>query len=424
MLYLTCECSRDTACALFREGVPAANGVADSRVAALFTHFFMKDLAEIFKNSIARKTIRDYTQFQTVFLTSPRGGGKTYPTQEYLLDGVLKRGERFGYIRGDAEELKFSLRTGFWDVALTEKHPECTFETVGNFIYVNGEAVGVGISLSTYHKMRGAALNLSSKKITKDEETEYENAVNFSEKYKKHISRSFFDEFEALTKTAALKGEARVQEFLHCAESLFRMRDGARAILCGNLVRGYNAFLSQFNFGETVELEAGVVKKSYTTPTSNFPKPEPLAVWCHLKPSKEWRQARGESYVGKILRGKDEEMFGGTGAPIESAPLITGKPLRRVILFNIKAENGDFTFWRATQTPETRYYITARTQNTTFPTFALNVLSARQGVPVISKTFLKVVLDACETGRVEYDNMKTYTAFIENLPKRRNRDVR
>ena len=117
-------------------------------------------------------------------------------------------------------------------------------------------------------------------------------------------------------------------------------------------------------------------------------------------------------------------MFGGTGAPIESAPLITGKPLRRVILFNIKAENGDFTFWRATQTPETRYYITARTQNTTFPTFALNVLSARQGVPVISKTFLKVVLDACETGRVEYDNMKTYTAFIENLPKRRNRDVR
>ncbi len=374
----------------------------------------MSNVEVAFSNQDARRALWDYTQFQTAVLTSARSGGKTYLCDDYILNKFFKHGKYFAYVRESQIEIDNALGGGLWDLNLLEKkYANHTFTTKGNKIYIDDCLVGVGIAITTYCNIRGVVYNFGEK-IQRERKKELieqvEEYENFVKNTFKDLDTIFFDEFEPLS--PKMSSDDRYQGFLHTADTLFRFRKNVRTIMCANLEKSFSPFLMNFNFGDLKKLDYGI-KKSYTE-KSRKGKIQPLAVWAHIKPNEEWKDLRDDSYVGKLIRGKDSGMFT-TGQSYKGMNFkkIEGKPLHRIILWNITDGTNSLTFWK---TRTELFYITARTTNACFPTYTFNLKQCGEGVNIIPKSFKNMMLQAFERGKVEFDTAQSFEIFRDMIP--------
>lgn len=383
----------------------------------------------IYKNEDIVRSF-SYNQFPLQVLTGPRGTGKTYPVQDYILN-KLKKGKYFIYIRESEDELAMTLGGGFWDTDLFRNRGDFNasdFEIIGKKFLYCGRIVGMGFALSTYGKVRGNVFGnigaidkniAKGKKATPAEEREIEEVENFVDRNIDNVQTLFFDEFVPMTPT--MKEEKRVDAIMHIMESLFRFRrKGCRAIFCGNIISQYNMLLEYFNFNTDRGITYGI-HKSYTAPSRITGKIDPLCVWVHAKPNKHWLQKRDESIVGMIMRGKDDEMFTtGNAFGDKNINLITENDKKgRVILFNITDGVNSLTFWRAVQNTG---HITERTKNTTYPNYTFDSKNISVNIQLMPKNIQKGLYEMYNYGRIKFDSIKSYKIFDELLPNRKNID--
>lgn len=380
----------------------------------------------VFRNEEAKQVLLDYNQFQTKILTSLRSGGKTYLVQDVdLLNRYFKRGRYFVYVRESQEEVDIALRSGFWDDHLISKpfYKDHEYRIFGNRIIIDDEVVGVAYALTTFCKLRGSQGGFGKVKesISKDRRKELEEQIEVVEKFAEdapidRMERIFFDEFEPLK--PQMKSQARLEAFLHSADTFFRFRKNVETVMCGNLENCYSPFLDAFGFGDLKQLDIGI-KKSYAAEPNAKGKREPLAVWCHLKPNEAWKEARNESYVGKIVRGKEiGHMFttegGYKGANFKK---IEGKPKHRFILYNLTDGQEHLTVWG---TREDVRYITARSDNITFPTYTFSLKLCGEGVRLLPDSYRRSILKIFESGKIEFDNARSFEIFLGMIPNKQN----
>lgn len=368
-----------------------------------------------FDNSLAKKALTDYTQFQTTLLTSPRGGGKTVLTQETkLLDPFLRHGKCFVYVRESQIEVDNALNGGFWDSYITskEKYSNVEFGIKGNCIIVNNKVAGVAVALTTFCNVRGSVFNFSiSEKIKKERREELENEVQEFEHFTKspEVTEIFFDEFEPIK--AKITGANRLKAFLHIAETYFRFRHNVHATLCANLENAFSPFLSEFNFPDLKNLEYGL-KKSYTRER----RPRPLAVWVHIQPNEAWRELRHESYVGKITG--NSEMFATGDAYIGKNYKTTPKETRRTILYNIAADGYTFTFWTDRRG---KFFISERTKNKTFKTYTFKLNQCDANTLLMPDALRERLLTVWKNNQIYFDSSKAFEEFLQILPSGRGK---
>ena len=385
------------------------------------------DVKKVFDNTDAKRVVQDYTQFDTRILSSTRSGGKTYIVQEDVADRFLKKGKYFAYIRESQVEIDNALLSGFWDSHLIAqpKYKGHTFGVRGNRIYIDGVVVGVAYALTTYCNIRGTQGGVGgavSEKIKKAREKELKEQIDAVQEFSEQaeidqLDTIFFDEFEPLA--PKMTSAARFEAYLHSADTLFRFRHHVKAVWCGNLENCFSPFLYNMGFGDLKKLEYGI-KKSYTKQPNRKGKIEPLAVWCHIKPNEEWKDARDASYVGKIIRGNPtaSAMFG-TGDAYKGFNFkkIDGKPLQRCIVYNLTDGVNALTYWK---TREGIWYLTDRTSNISFPTFALNLKQAGDGVRLLPDSYRRQLLTTFEAGQIQFDDARSFEIFINMIPNTRS----
>lgn len=373
-----------------------------------------------FENTEAKKVLYDYNQFSTKILTSQRGGGKTWLVQEKLLNRYFKNGDFFVVLRESQVEVDLMLQGGFWDDELISKEKFCNhdYKTIGNKILIDGVIVGIAIALTTYGNFRGTVLKLGVKEVKHNErKDELEEQVNEAEKFVKKsmnkLKTIFFDEFEPIS--PKMSSEKRFTAYKHICETLFRFRKGVEVIMCANIENSYSVFLSEFRFNDLKDLTYGI-KKSYTA-RGLFGDIDCLAVWIHIKANNDWIKMRDDSYVGRLSRGKDDEMFmlGGVSKGNNFIKM-PNKPLPRYVMFNITDGTNILTLWRVKN--ESKYYITEKSKGTTYKTFSFNNKVCGVGINLIPNLLAEQILNIFDNDMIEFDTSKTYSLFIEMIPKR------
>ena len=371
------------------------------------------------------KKLFDYNQFPIKIFTGVRGSGKTYPTHEFLLNRYLYHNEFFVCVRETQEEVDNMLAGAFWDSYLLDlpQYKGHEYKCSGNKIIIDGLIVGYAVALSTYGKFRGAVSPVGGhekRKSTKRDEELKQQIEEMEEFVGNNIERTtsaFFDEFIPLT--PRLSDQKRLDGFLHFLETVFRFRKRTNVILCGNITKPYDVFLEEFNFPQPLNIQYGI-QKSYTRKEEGT-KIEPLAVWCHLQPNKEWLKARQNSIVGKITRGKNRDMFSSGMAFINTdVKYIMGRPLPRRVLFNISDGDNDITLWRAIE-KEDLFYVTERTSGRSYNTYVCDIKNCRNGKRLITKYLEDQIVDGFEKGLFEFENAKVFEIFQNILPVKRNR---
>lgn len=365
----------------------------------------------------AKKTF-DYNQFPIKILTGVRGSGKTYPVHEYLLNNYLKKGEFFVCLRESQEEVDNMLSGSFWDSYLlsNEKYNN-DFRTIGNKIIIDDVIVGYCIALTTYGKFRGAVspvgLNYRKTKREKELEKQLEETEDFIKNNEEKTTSAFFDEFIPIT--PQLTDEKRFNGFMHFLETVFRFRKKTNVFLCGNLVKPYDIFLKEFNFKQPLNIEYGI-KKSYTLPIDGY-NPEPLAVWNHLKPNEEWKKLRNNSIVGKISRGKQNDMFlTGNAYKMRDIPFMPIKPLPRAVCYHISDGEKDITYWRNNKGG---FYLTERSRSITNTTYVFDIKRITSNQRLIPKVMYDALIANFENGNIQFDNVNTYEFFTSLLSSKK-----
>lgn len=374
-------------------------------------------IEKAFKN-LEYESFFSYSQFPIKISTSKRGGGKTFAVQKRLLNKYLNKGEFFVVIRESQIEIDFMLQGGFWDKYLIDdkKYSECEFTINGNEIILNGVTIGVCFALSTFGNLRGAVIDVGKEQTKKNFE-ELEKEINKVEEFTKNntekITSLFFDEFIPIK--PKMNDQKRLNAFLHTLETIFRFRENIEIFLNGNLTKNYDIFLSEFGFADFKELTYGI-KKAYTKPNKDK-KIQPLAVWIHIKTNPEWEKIRDNSIVGKITREKENSMFT-TGNAFLGGDFkkINGKPLPRFILFNLSDGENNLTFWK---TRFNIFYVTERTNNKTFPTYAFDLRKCGIGVKLATNIIQRILNNCIDNDLIEFDNAKSYSIFINMLPNKK-----
>lgn len=379
----------------------------------------MNNIENIFKNEDRDRVLNDYTQFQTKFLTGVRGTSKTFKTQEKILNKVLD-GKFFALLRESQIELDLALQGGFWDNNLIskEKYNKHSYSIKGNRILVDDKVVGVGIALTTYGNFRGVALNLGNAIRNKKEkerqknkklEEELKEAETLVENNIDRLEIIFFDEFEPIE--PKLTNEKRYIAYLHICETLFRFRKNVQVVMCANIESPYSVFLDEFNFPKTKKIEYGI-KKSYYK--DNMGKLKPLAVWCHLKPNEKWKEARANSYVGKVQSGKDLGMFT-TGLAYKGMDFISiPKNEKHYLLFNLYDGVNNLSFWRCKEDKDI-FHVTERSNSTTYATFCFDIKDAILGVKLINPKTKEVIKKSFSNDCIKFENAKVFSIFINMI---------
>lgn len=362
----------------------------------------------------------NYTQFANKFFTSPRGGGKTYKIQKKLLRNYFKKGQFFAVLRESQIEVDIMMSAGFWDNNLISRkaYENHVFETLGNKIIIDGKTVGIAIALTTYGNFRGVALNLGGRsKIKEAEKAKLEAEIVEAEKFTKanlkYLSTIFFDEFEPLD--PKLSGEKRYIAFKHIAETLFRLRPHSQVevIFAANVEKANNEFLSKFGFGDLKDLTYGI-KKTYSAPNRQGQR-EPLAVWTHTKPSKEWEELRDNSYCGMLSRSDGTEIFtSGSITKGNAFKKITGRPLPRYVSFNLTDGENVLSLW-STKKGDV-YYITEKSRGESYTTYCFNAKKAVRGIRLAPKNLIYSLIDIFDNDMIEFDNAKSFEIFVNILP--------
>ncbi len=378
----------------------------------------MDKIEKAFAKNDIDAVLCDYVQFQTKIVTSRRGGGKTYKVQKRLLDKHFKRGYFFAVLRESQIEVDNMLMAGFWDNNLISKPPynKHEYATVGNKICIDNRVVGIAIALTTYGNFRGVALNLGGEVVKpKDRERlleQVETAEIFVENNIDKLTTIFFDEFEPIS--PKLSSENRYKAYLHICETLFRFRENVEVYMCANLEKSYSVFLEKFYFPDLKNLSFGI-KKSYSKPNRRG-KVEPLAVWAHVEASEAWQELRDNSYVGKLERGRDEGMFTTGGVYLGNKFKKISKPLKRSVLFNITNGENVLTFWNTEK--DDLYYITEQTRGKCYITYCFDIKKAVLGVRLIRSALLDSLTGAFERDEIEFDSSKSFSLFVDMLPKK------
>lgn len=370
---------------------------------------------ELFKNPIITKTLRDYSQFPNKVLTSVRGGFKTFNAQELFLDDYFKRNRYFAIIRETDEELRQIMSSGFWDNNLICKsgYASHSYECRGNKLLINGRIVGVGVALKTYGKVRmsgfpvGQKLTASSRLIL---EQEIQDVENFAKRTPGGIKNVFFDEFEPIV--PQLTPAVRCEAYKHICSTIFRFRPGFKVVWCANLPSNYSPMLEMLNFPND-PVKFGTFK-SYTRV-----RHKPLAVWSHLNITEGWQELNRDSYVGLLTEGTNDDMFT-TGLPFKNTDIkiANRKAEHRFILYNLTGAGENLTYWK---TRSGTMHITARTKNTTFPTFAFELRECHDGVRLLPTEYATRLVAAYESGRIAFENTKVYESFMRLLPNKKAR---
>lgn len=362
----------------------------------------------------------NYTQFPNKIFTSPRGGGKTYKIQKKLLRNYFKKGQYFAVLRESQVEVDNMMDAGFWDNNLISKkeYQEHVFETLGNKIMIDGKTIGIAIALTTYGNFRGVALNLGGRSKMREAdkaklEAEIVAAEEFTKANLKYLSTIFFDEFEPLD--PKLSGEKRYIAFKHIAETLFRLRPHSQVevIFAANVEKANNEFLGKFGFGDLKDLTYGI-KKTYSAPNRNGQR-EPLAVWTHVKPSKQWEELRDDSYCGMLSRNDGTEIFtSGSITKGNAFKKITGRPLPRYVSFNLTDGENVLSLWNTKRGDV--YYITEKTRGTSYTTYCFSAKKAVRGIRLAPKNLIYSLVDIFDNDMIEFDNAKSFEIFVNLLP--------
>lgn len=318
-------------------------------------------------------------------------------------------------------ELENEFAKGFWDVNLqAEKMGGHVLKLDKNKIYIDDFLVGVGIAITTFCNIRGVTYKMGAEEVKmsaarrKELEQQVENYENFVKSKHADVDTIFFDEFEPLK--PKLSSGDRFQGFLQVADTLFRFRDKVRVIACANLEKAFSPFLYEYGFGDVKNLKYGI-KKSYTAPNMDG-RIQPLAVWCHVRPSDHWKKARDESYVGKVVRGKDSGMFT-TGQAYKGVEFNKfDKPVHRFIIYNLTDGENDLTYWK---TREGIWYLTARTKNVRFPTYTFHLRNCNANVRLLPEGYKRQLLNAFEQNIIYFDSARSFEIFTNMIPNNQRR---
>lgn len=369
------------------------------------------------------KVLYDYVQFSTKFLTSVRGGAKTFKVQKKLLNNFFKYKKYFAVLRESQIEVDNMMSAGFWDNNLItkKKYAGHIYETEGNKIKIDGVQVGIAVALTTYGNFRGVALNLGKQTLSKTEETRLENEIKEAEKFTQknmnYLSTIFFDEFEPLS--PKLSGENRYIAFKHIAETLFRLRShkSVEVIMCGNVEKADNPFLAKFGFDDLKNLTYGI-KKTYSAP-NRYGKIQPLAVWAHIEQNNAWQDIRDDSYCGMLSRSDGSEIFntGNITIGIEFKK-IPSKPLPRRVMFNLTDGKEILTLWA---TKKDIFYITEKSKGKSYTTYCFNSKLAVYGIRLATEQVIDALINLFSLDRIEFDNAHSFEVFKNILPSRNKR---
>lgn len=390
-----------------------------------YTIHYMPMNENIFKNELRDRVIRDYTQFPYRVLTGVRGTSKTFPVQQALLDDYFDHGKFFAVMREKQAEVDEMMRGGFWDEALISqpKYNGHVYATQGNQIIIDGIAVGIAIAMTTYGNVRGSLPSIGEKVTASRRKALFdyvEEAEHFVEKHLDDLRSVFFDEFIPIK--PMLSQNDRKRMFLHILETLFRFREGRICYLCGNITMPSDIILEELNFKVRKEITYGI-RKSYTLPTE-FNRPEPLAVWYHMPPNKEWIKARANSMVGKVLRGKEERdaamfMSGKTFAG-DSFSLIENKSVQKKELYTLTDGVAMVSVWI---TKDGELYIMQRKKKSTVPIYCTEKTYIAERVKIVPKYIIDELFDNFDCGNCRFEDARAYTIFLSLLPNKKQRSV-
>lgn len=146
-------------------------------------------------------------------ILSDRGFGKTYGALRHIVNDFLKRGKKFIYVRRYKGEFKM-ISTLFDSVR--HLYPDHKITVKGWNFYIDGKIFGMGMVLTRYQDYKGGAY------------PDYDNIL--------------FDEFlrEKVKSVGYLNND--VEAFLSICDSVFRDREGVKAILLSNTVSEINPY--------------------------------------------------------------------------------------------------------------------------------------------------------------------------------------
>lgn len=228
---------------------------------------YQKTKGKYFKNNT---TMSFHSKGIRIFaVVGARGIGKTYRFKRYVLKKAIYDNKKFVWLRSTETMLdeltKDNARNFFSDISKSFKYG-IKYEVKDNFIYINGKYVGQFMDVSTFYKRKGNDYN--------------------------DIDIIVWDEFIS-EKNEAVRGD-RGHQFVNTLESILRLSEDKIVILLANALDKGDNVLSLLG----TKLEKGygyyIVKEKGT-------------LTAYVEDSKEFRQARDKSIVGKLIKGSQYE---------------------------------------------------------------------------------------------------------------------
>lgn len=357
-----------------------------------------------------------FQQFPFWVIDSPRGVGKSYAVQDFLLERFFKYGYFFAIIRESEGELKECLSNGFWDIDLIQKkYSNHDFRVVGKFLFIDGIIAGTAVALTTYAKYRQNGSRLGCKEnFSKEREEELFSELEEVEKVvnrkREQLKFCFFDEFEPLE--PLLKADQRIKAFKHILENLFRMRtDGVRVIMCANVENSFSPMLNMLGYKETCDVPESGFFKSYTTK-----RKKPLAVRLRVLPDEEWKKSRENSLVGLLSEDSEDEIFY-TGAATKGVNYKkTQKYKNKRSIFNLKIDSNTFTVWNVGN--ENILQITKLRNGTKNRSYAADARNTSNDIQILPKILRKALEEKFRKNLIEYENSMIFENVKSIMPRK------
>lgn len=158
------------------------------------------------------------------FVVGPRGVGKTYTTQKWLLKQAIEKGRECAYITRTVNEQNNGGLLNAWAKVLQREYPEVEFKLDGNIIVCDGEPCVRALALSQAAKLK---------------------RISFP-----NVWYILFDEYQLEQGTGDyLRGYLEPELFIMLYHTIDREENRVRCFLLGNNTSYYNPYHMYAGFG-------------------------------------------------------------------------------------------------------------------------------------------------------------------------------
>lgn len=304
------------------------------------------------------------------FVIGNRGGGKTFNAKKWAISDFIKRKKQFVWVRRYKNELK-KINQFYADIAFM--FPDNKLEVKGKVAYIDGEAAGFFINLSTASQ---------------------DKSVSFPS-----VNKIIFDEF-IIDKGAIRYLPNEVECFLELFETVARMRDDVRALFIANAISIVNPYFLYFK----------LMPKKDQRITRN----EHIAI--ELVANQDYIDEKNKTRFGQLIKGTEYGNYAVENEFLrDNETFIEQKPPTASYRYCIKYKGAFYGLWYDINNGA--IYVNTQINREFGPTYAitkddheLNTLLLKNQANTLALRQLK---QAFELGAIRYNSQTTKNQFYE-----------